>query len=167
MRAQFGTGWIGLALLISVPSAPLRAQQNELPAITAPAPSAGQRQNTGAIQPRMTVPAKYACRRATASGRAATDRSEGTCAPARSGRLISDCSRAGCRKSESHPAPDARTGRALAHVSGRSAPTAGGHAPEIRGPAAFFRPGSARLSPASSHEPDRSCLAATGPDGTP
>ncbi|MBN8532615.1 MAG: hypothetical protein J0L51_00870 [Rhizobiales bacterium] len=57
MRAQFGTGWIGLALLISVPSAPLRAQQNELPAITAPAPSAGQRQNTGAIQPRMTVPA--------------------------------------------------------------------------------------------------------------
>jgi hypothetical protein len=56
MRATFGTGWIGLALLVSVAPAPLLAQQNELPAITTPAAPTGQRQNTGAIQPRVTAP---------------------------------------------------------------------------------------------------------------
>lgn len=56
MRAMFGTGWIALMLFASVAPSPLLAQQNELPALTAPAPPAGQRQNTGAIQPRIVSP---------------------------------------------------------------------------------------------------------------
>lgn len=56
MHAIVRTGWIGLALFVSVVPVPLQAQQNELPAITTPAAPAGQRQNTGAIQPRPISP---------------------------------------------------------------------------------------------------------------
>lgn len=56
MHAIVTTGWIGLALFVSVVPAPLQAQQNELPAITTPAAPAGQRQNTGAIRPRPISP---------------------------------------------------------------------------------------------------------------
>jgi hypothetical protein len=56
MRATIRTGWIGLAIVAGLMPEPLLAQQNELPAITTPAASAGQRQNTGAIQPRPILP---------------------------------------------------------------------------------------------------------------
>lgn len=56
MHAMFKTGWIGLALVACLVPGPILAQQNELPAITAPVPQSGQRQNTGAIQPRPLSP---------------------------------------------------------------------------------------------------------------
>lgn len=56
MRATLNNGLIGLALVMIAIPAPAFAQQNELPAITAPAPPSGQRQNTGAIQSRQNAP---------------------------------------------------------------------------------------------------------------
>lgn len=52
MHATLRNGLIGLALAMVAVPAPAFAQQNELPAITAPVPQPGQRQNTGAIQAR-------------------------------------------------------------------------------------------------------------------
>jgi hypothetical protein len=56
MRAMFATGWIGLALVMSVAPKPLFAQQNELPSLNAPAAPTSRPQGNGAIQPRSASP---------------------------------------------------------------------------------------------------------------
>ncbi|MGL5446531.1 MAG: hypothetical protein ACRDBL_04400 [Rhabdaerophilum sp.] len=57
MRATSGMRWIGFVLVIFAGPFPAFAQQNELPAITAPAPPNAARQNTGAI-PLRQIPAQ-------------------------------------------------------------------------------------------------------------